>query len=161
MPSVTEKFKNDRNGETADAAGIIGKDAESRANADRLSAQMPTTANSGERSKCDQREVEKAAGIARDRIGFLENRVDAEIAEVQAEIEAKKAAQDSISDLPKNFFMDESGVYYRGEKEPTFVCSPLRITAKTCDAITKVGAVDCNSKMPGTLSTISSSRCLS
>ncbi len=41
--------------------------------------------------------------------------------------------------LPKNYLLNENGIFYRsvnkdGEPTTSFVCSPLRITAKTCDA---------------------------
>ncbi len=46
---------------------------------------------------------------------------------------------DSDSELPKNYFQNERGIFYsgvnkNGEPTKTFVCSPLRVTAKTCDA---------------------------
>lgn len=83
-------------GKNTDAGGIIGDDAESRANADRLSAEMPIPAGTNDKA-------------------------------------------DSESELPKNYFLNERGIHYRGinkegEKTTTFVCSPLRITAKTCDS---------------------------
>ena len=49
---------------------------------------------------------------------------------------ADEARTDTF-DLPKNFVLTDNGVFYldpTGEREKTFVCSPLRVTAYTHDA---------------------------
>jgi len=114
--SADEISSRSYTGENADVIERIGKDAEARE-----TAAVPMV---------------DVNDIASAKIPSASGNVSGSANGDNADASSRSASNNDESDpeLSKNFSATDHGVFYRGEKATMFVCSPLRISAKTCDA---------------------------